>query len=106
MLTLYMDHNVHARITSGLRRRDVDCLTAFEDNAAQLPDLQLLQRATQLGRILFSQDPDFLALATEQIRGKIAFSGLIYAPQLGITIGQAVRDLEMIAKVLEPEEMV
>jgi hypothetical protein len=30
---------------------------------------------------------------------------VIFAEQLGITIGQAIRDLELIAKVLEPGEM-
>ena len=33
------------------------------------------------------------------------FAGVIYAHQLGITIGQAIRDLELIAKVLETEDM-
>ena len=34
-----------------------------------------------------------------------AFSGVVYAHQLGISIGQAVRDLELIAKILDPDDM-
>ena len=33
------------------------------------------------------------------------FAGLVYAHQLAISIGQAVRDLELVAKVLEPDDM-
>ena len=33
------------------------------------------------------------------------FSGLVYAHQQQITIGQAVKDLELIAKALEPQDM-
>ena len=36
----------------------------------------------------------------------IPFAGVIYAHQLRITIGRCVKDLELIAKAGEPEEMV
>jgi predicted nuclease of predicted toxin-antitoxin system len=58
----YMDHHVHAAITEGLRRRGVDVITAHEDGAAEFEDERLLQRATQRGRVLFSQDKDLLIL--------------------------------------------
>jgi predicted nuclease of predicted toxin-antitoxin system len=40
--------------------RGVDVLTAQEDGAATLPDSDLLNRATDLGRVLFTQDEDLL----------------------------------------------
>lgn len=33
------------------------------------------------------------------------FSGVIYAHQLPVSIGEAIRDIEMICKVLVPEEI-
>jgi predicted nuclease of predicted toxin-antitoxin system len=57
-----MDHHVHAAITEGPGRRGVDVITAHEDGAAEFEDERLLQRATQLGRVLFSQDKDLLIL--------------------------------------------
>jgi hypothetical protein len=33
------------------------------------------------------------------------FAGLIYAHQLDVTIGRAIRDLELLAQVLDPEDM-
>ena len=101
----YMDHHVHAAITEGLRRRGVDVLTAYEDGAAQLDDPQLFARATQLERVLFSQDTDLLVLAEQWLQAGREFARLVYAHQLGVTIGQAVRDLTLIAQALDPEDM-
>jgi Domain of unknown function (DUF5615) len=102
---LYMDHHVKAAITEGLRNRAVDVITCAEDGTDQSDDEVILARATQLGRALFTQDDDFLVLADEWLRTGRDFAGVIYAEQLGITIGQAIRDLDLIAKVLEPAEM-
>jgi predicted nuclease of predicted toxin-antitoxin system len=89
-----MDHHVHAAITEGLRRRGVDVITAHEDGAAAFEDERLLQRATQLGRVLFSQDKDLLILTHQWLQAGIEFSGVgIRAP--------AQRDLELIAKTLD-----
>ena len=100
-----MDHHVHAAITDGLRRRGVEVTTAHEDGAAGMDDDQLLARATQLERTLFSQDRDLLVLTEQWLRTGRNFAGLIYAHQLGITIGQAIRDLELMAQALDPEDI-
>ncbi|MGI8933776.1 MAG: DUF5615 family PIN-like protein [Phormidesmis sp.] len=103
-VALYMDVHVPQAITDQLRRRDVDVSTAFDDENQELPDDQLLSRATQLNRMLFTQDIRFRVLAeTWQAKGK-QFSGLIFGHQLGGTIGQFVRDLELIAKASESDE--
>jgi hypothetical protein len=41
----------------------VDVLTCQEDGITTWADDRLLERATQLGRVLFSQDDDLLAIA-------------------------------------------
>lgn len=104
-LKLYMDHNVHAGITQGLRERSVDCLTAYEDGMAAADDAAVLQRATDLQRIVFTQDLDFVELAVRWSNAHRTFSGVVYARQMGITIGQAIMDLELVTKVVSAEEM-
>jgi hypothetical protein len=42
-----MDHHIPAAITSGMRRRGVDVLTAFEDGSADGSDDRLLERAIE-----------------------------------------------------------
>jgi len=82
----------------------IDVLTAQEDGAAQLDDDRLLQRASELGRILVSQDKDLLGEGTRRLKQDRSFSGIIYAHQLRVTIGQMVEDLELLARVTSREE--
>ena len=103
-VSLYMDVHVPAAITEGLRLRGVQVLTAQEDGKRRLPDDALLDRATALGRVLFTQDTDLLREAAERQRHGVAFAGVIYGQQLDVTVGQCVRDLELLATVNEPEE--
>lgn len=105
-IALYMDVHVPQAITEQLRRRGIDVLTASEDRTTELPDDRLLVRVTELKRVLFTQDIRFRVLAeTWYIEGK-PFSGLIFGHQLGGTIGQFVKDLELIANASEPEEWI
>jgi hypothetical protein len=105
-IALYMDVHVPQAITVQLRRRGVDVLTAFDDENKELPDDKLLERVTELERVLFTQDIRFRVLAeTWQVEGK-RFTGLIFGHQLGGTIGQFVKDLELIAKASGPDEWV
>ena len=66
----------------------------------------MLDRATELGRVLFSQDDDFLAIVRERQTGEEMFAGLIYGHQLAATVGKYVLDLEVVCKVLEPADIV
>jgi predicted nuclease of predicted toxin-antitoxin system len=100
-----VDENVHRAIPEGLRLRGVDVLTVQEDGRRRLPDPQVLDRATELGRPLFSQDDDLLAEAHRRQASDIPFSGVIYAHQLHVTIGDCIRDLELIAKIADPADL-
>jgi hypothetical protein len=95
---LYLDVHVPASITRGLVLRGVDVLTAQIDGTTEWTDPDLLDRATELGRVLFSQDEDLLAEATKRQRSGQHFGGVIYTHQLGITIGKAIDDLEILAQ--------
>ena len=101
---LYFDVHVPIAIADALRLRDVDVLTAQEDGAAELEDPRLLDRATELNRVLFTQDKGFLREANRRQQKGEGFSGIVYAHQLNVTIGECVTDLEIIAKASEPHE--
>ena len=104
-LALYMDVHVRRAITVALLERGVDVLTAQADGAAELADPDLLDRATSLDRVLFSQDEDLLAEATRRNRNGIPFAGVLYAHQLYVTVGRCIDDLELIAKIGTREDM-
>jgi hypothetical protein len=101
MTRFYFDVHVPAAITDQLRRRGVDVLTAQEDDATELDDPALLERATALGRVLITQDIRFKVLADEWQQTGKTFSGLIFAHQLHDSIGRYVLDLELIAKATD-----
>ena len=104
MVRLYMDENVHGSITKEVRKRCVDAVTVQEDGYSGRDDPDVLQRAAFLGCVLFSQDEDLLAEATHRQRNGIEFAGVVFAPQAEVTIGQCVRDLELIAFAGIPED--
>jgi hypothetical protein len=100
-----MDVHVLRAITLELRSRGVDVITSQEDNTARLLDPDLLDRATALQRVLVTFDDDLLKEAKRRQVHGIAFAGVIYARLLHISIGEAVHDLEIIAKAAEVEDM-
>lgn len=55
-LASYMDLDVPRAITLRLRPREVDVLTAHEDGANEIEDAALLDRANELGHVLFTRD--------------------------------------------------
>ena len=104
-LAFYMDHHVPKAITNGLRLRGVDVLTAYEDGTSEYNDADLLDRAAELQRVLFTHDDDLLSEAANRIRENVSFYGVIYAHQLRVSIGTCVNELEIIAQAGEPEDI-
>lgn len=103
-IALYMDHNVARAITAGLRLRGVDVLSAYEDGASDMADSELLDRATELGRVLFTRDDDFLMMAALRQKEGVDFKGVIYAHQLRVSIGKCIEDMELMAKCGEIDD--
>lgn len=99
-----MDEHIHRAITTGLRLRGVDVLTVQEDQRTGFPDPIILDRATELQRLLFTQDDDFLAEANRRQEQCVNFTGIIYAYQLSVSVGDCVRDLEIISQAGKLEE--
>lgn len=104
-LRLYMDVHVPRAITEELRRRGIDVTTAQEDGHREADDSVLLARATELECVLFSRDEDLLRETASWQRSGRPFAGVIYGHQLRVTIGQAVNDLQLMARVLEPADL-
>lgn len=105
MLSLYIDHNVPSPIAAGLRIRGVDVIACLDDGTTTLDDELLLDRATLLGRVLFTEDEDLLAIAKQRQRAGREFSDVAYAHQLNISFGHAIQDLELLVSVYIPDDM-
>jgi len=103
-VAIYMDAHIPRAITEQLRLRGIDVLAATEEGTNRLPDDELLETASTLGRVVFTHDIRFRALAERWQREGRQFAGLAYGHAEGASIGQYVRDLELIAKASDPGE--
>ena len=97
-----MGENVPRQITFGLR--GIDILTVQEDERSGISDPDVLARATELQRVLFTRDDYFFAIATAHLQTETPFSGIIYAHQQLASIGDCVRDLELLASAGDLED--
>jgi hypothetical protein len=103
-VALYIDEHVQSVITHGLRQRGADVLTAQEDGMDGRDDAELLARATALSRVMFTRDRDFLAIAAQWQQTGLPFTGVIYAHLIRVSIGECLRDLELIAYACDPRD--
>jgi predicted nuclease of predicted toxin-antitoxin system len=100
-----MDVQVEMAITRGLRHRGVGVVRAQEDGMDRSSDPDLLDRATALGYAVFTRDIDFLVEGAQRQATGEAFAGIVYAHQMTVSIGRCVQDLELMAKVFDPVDM-
>jgi predicted nuclease of predicted toxin-antitoxin system len=100
-----MDVHVPGPITSGLLRRGVTVLRAQDDGMDEKDDPVLLDRALALGYVIFTQDRDFLAEAAHRQRTGQVFAGVVYARQQIVPYRICIDDLELLAKVYDPADM-
>ncbi len=104
-LKLYMDENVPSAITEALKKRGLDVLTVQEDGLTSAPDPVVFNRAIMLDRVVFSEDQDFLIEAKRYQMEGLRFPGVVFARQRVVSIGDCVRDLELIMNVASPEDL-
>lgn len=96
-----MDEHVAKSVTEGLRRRGVNVVTVQELGLQAAEDQQHLQRATQEGRVVVTQDTDFLRLHA----AGLSHGGIVYAPQQ-TPVPQMLRGLMLIHDVLTAADMI
>jgi hypothetical protein len=96
----YTDEHVSRAVVEGLRRRGIDVLSTYEAEMLGASDEAHLALATSQGRVVFTQDADFLRL---HARG-LEHSGIAYASQQ-TPVGDVIRGLVLIHQVLDAEEM-
>jgi len=102
---LYADVHIPRAVTVALRLAGADVLTAQEDGAITLPDPDLLDRASALGRTLVTFDDDLLTEAARRQRQGIPFAGVVFAHPSRVSIGDCVRELALIAKAGQPSDL-
>ena len=94
----YTDEHISKAVVAALRTNGVDVLTVPDAGTMGASDEEHLQ--TRDGRVLVTQDRDFLRLAATGMH----HAGIAYASQ-NRTVGEFVRGLMLIHQVLSTDEM-
>ncbi len=100
-IPFHLDENCHRAIADGLRRRGVDVTTTPEAGLLSATDEQQVAHCLAQGRVLFTQDRDFLRLHA----AGVAHAGIAYCDKDTRRIGEIIQALILIWEVLEREEM-
>ncbi|MFO0966625.1 MAG: DUF5615 family PIN-like protein [Gemmataceae bacterium] len=99
MLRLLTDEDVHGDIVQGLRRSQptVDVVRVQDVGLRHTPDPVILERAAREGRVVVSVDKKTLAVdAWNRVARGLPMPGVAILRTI-LTLGQAVRELELIA---------
>lgn len=97
----YCDDHIGKAVARALRRRGADVVTAHEAGMAGAKDDDHLRSAHSQGRVVITQDKDFLVLHASGV----SHSGIAYAHQE--TPWPRIRDsLILIFEVLDPDDMI
>lgn len=102
MLRYFFDEHINGAIAEQLLVRGIDVLTAQDAGRAgkKIPDDQQLLFATAQGRVVVTEDRDFVALAYTQT----PHAGIILL-QRPLGIGGFIEYLELMAHVTEAAEI-
>lgn len=105
MLSPSTDHHFNSATIAGLRHKEIDVLTAQEDGVDRRSDAAILDRASELGRIICNPDGHSIVLADRCVAAGKPFEGEVFAHHWQITMGPAIRDLNLVCQVLAPAEL-
>ncbi|MEC4813883.1 MAG: DUF5615 family PIN-like protein [Scytonema sp. PMC 1069.18] len=101
-IRFHLDEQVKSVIARELRRRGIDVTTTVEVGLRTQSDDAQLDLICQEQRVLFTQDDDFLRIASRTNN----HPGIAYCKQGTRSVGQMIESLVLIYEVYTPQEMV
>jgi len=100
-IRFHLDEHVPRAVANALRRLGIDATTTPEAGLRQAVDLAHLAFAKREGRVIVTQDADFLRY---HVQG-VPHAGIAYCQKGSRSIGQMAETLRLMYEVLTPEEM-
>ena len=101
-IRFHLDEQVNSVIARELRCHGIDVTTTVEAGLRTQSDEAQLDFICQEKRVLFTQDDDFLRIASCTQN----HPGIVYCKQGSRSIGQIVESLLLICEVYSPEDMI
>jgi len=100
-IRFHLDENVTLAVALGLRCHDIDVTTSQEAGLLGQADEMQLRFAQETGRVIFTQDQDFLIIASQ----RTDHAGITFCRKGRKSIGQIIEALVLIYEVLFPEDL-
>jgi len=97
----HLDEHISMALGDALRHRGIDVTTTADAGLVGAADRDHLDFAASTGRVVVTQDVDFLRLHVEGV----PHAGIAYCHQLSHSVGEMLRRLVLIHAVLSPEDM-
>lgn len=101
-IRFHLDEHCPTVLAEGLRRRGIDVTTTPEVGLRGAEDPDHVRFALAEGRMIFTQDEDFLAIHA----AGIPHPGIAYCHQGSRSLGEIIRGLVLIWEIYDPQEMV
>ncbi|MEH2424001.1 MAG: DUF5615 family PIN-like protein [Nostoc sp.] len=101
-ISFHLDENVDPVITLGLRRYGIDVTTTNDVELRTQSDEIQLRFIQETQRVLFTQDADFLIIASS----RLDHPGITYCKKGTRSIGEIIQTLVLIYEVMTLEEIV
>jgi hypothetical protein len=96
-----LDEHMNPAVAAGLRRVRIDVITTVEAGLLGAPDTVQLAHAHAAGRVMVTQDRDYLRLSQEGAE----HSGIAYCAQGSRTIGEIIAGLIRLHQTIDAEQM-
>jgi hypothetical protein len=100
-IRFHLDEHCDPAIAAGLRLHGVDVTTTVQVGLRTAQDEEHLGYGQATGRVLFTQDEDFLRLNAAGVDHR----GIAFCHQQSRSIGQIIAGLLLIWEIYEPEDM-
>jgi len=100
-IRFHLDENCTKAIARGLRRHRIDVTTTPEAGLLGATDEEQAAYALASGRVILTQDRDFLRIDSHGIE----HAGIAYCEKDARSIAEIIEALVLIWEVYEPEEM-
>ena len=100
-IRFYTDEHVSGAVINGLRRQGANVMSTPDAGMLGAMDERHLALASSLGRVLFTQDDDFLRLNSQGT----PHTGIVYTHE-GSSISRIINGLMRIHETKTPEDMI
>ena len=100
-IRFHLDEHIDPAVADGLRRRGIDVTTTIDARLLSADDPRHLEFALTEGRVVVSQDADFLDMHQQGL----PHAGIVYSQRGLRSIGELVRGLVLVHGVLTAEDM-